>query len=99
MKNLTKLYIGLFILCILTPIGLMASGDAWGEWGKEAFIKMIGYVPKGLERFSDFWKAPFPDYTFKGTGDYISYIISAFAGVLLVIICTWIIGKIVARKK
>jgi len=99
MKNLTKLYIGLFILCILAPIGLLASGTAWGEWGKEAFIEMIGYIPKGLDRFSDFWHAPFSDYALKGTGEYISYIISAFLGVLLVVLSTWFIGKFLARKK
>lgn len=99
MKNLTKLYISLFVLCLLTPIGLLASGDAWGEWGKEAFIKMIGYVPRGLARFSDIWHAPFPDYTVTGAGDTIGYILSAFGGVLLIVLITWGVGKILTRKQ
>jgi hypothetical protein len=98
MKNITKLAIGLAVLGVLTPIGLLASGDAWGEWGKEAFKTMIGFIPKGLERFSDFWRAPFADYTVSGTGDYIGYILSAFGGMLLVILVTWVAGKLLARK-
>lgn len=80
MKKLTRLYIGLFLLCLLTPIGLLASGTAWGEWGKEVFIEMIGYVPKGLERFSEIWHAPFPGYTVTGTEGYLGYILSALGG-------------------
>ena len=98
MKKLTKLYIGLFIIALLTPIGLLASGDAWGEWGREAFIKMIGYVPKGIERFSEIWHAPFRDYSIRGTGDYIGYILSAFGGILLILLITWGVGKILAHK-
>lgn len=98
MKKLTKLYIGLCVLCLLTPIGLLASGTAWGEWGKEKFIEMIGYVPKGLARFSGIWHAPFSDYTVTGTGNHIGYILSAFGGVLLVLLITWGLGKILARK-
>ncbi len=93
MKNTTKLYIGLGILGFLTPIGILASGDAWGEWGKEAFIQMIGYIPKGLDRFSDIWHAPLPDYTITGTGGHFGYILSAFAGMILVVVITRIIGK------
>ena len=98
MKGLTKLIIGLFVLGLFVPIGLIASGTAWGEWGKEAFIQMIGYIPKGLERFSEFWHAPFHDYSVMGAGDNISYILSAFGGMALVLLITWGVGKILARK-
>ncbi len=94
MKNITKLWIGLVILCLLTPIGLLASGDAWGEWGNDAFTTMIGFIPKGLARFSDLWHAPFADYTVSGTGDYTGYILSAFGGILLVLLITWGTGKL-----
>jgi PDGLE domain len=98
MKRLTKLFIGLFVLGLLVPIGLLASGTAWGEWGKEAFIQMIGYIPKGLEQFSEIWHAPFHDYIVKGSGDYTGYILSAFGGMALVLMITWGLGKILARK-
>lgn len=98
MKNITKLGIGLAVLGILTPVGLLASGDAWGEWGSEAFATMVGFVPKGLERFSNLWGAPFADYTISGTGDYLGYILSAFGGMLLVALVTWGAGKMIARN-
>ncbi len=98
MKNITKLWIGLVVLGLLSPIGLLASGDAWGEWGNDAFTTMIGFIPKGLARFSDLWSAPFADYTVSGTGDYIGYIISAFAGMLLVVLVTWGTGKLLEHK-
>lgn len=98
MKDFRKLWIGLGILAVLSPIGLLASGDAWGEWGAEAFKKMVGFIPRGLARFSDIWKAPLSDYLVPGTGDVLGYIISAFAGILLVILATWLIGKGLSRK-
>lgn len=98
MKSWAKLFIGLVVLGFLVPIGLLASGTAWGEWGKDAFTQMIGYIPKGLERFSEIWHAPFHDYTVSGTGNHISYILSAFGGMALVLLITWGVGKILARK-
>jgi cobalt/nickel transport protein len=59
---------------------------------------MIGYIPKGLERFSEIWHAPFRDYTVAGAGNHVGYIISAFGGMALVILITWGVGKILARK-
>ncbi|MGA8179336.1 MAG: PDGLE domain-containing protein [Desulfobacterales bacterium] len=98
MKRLAKLLIGLFVLGLLVPLGLFASGTAWGEWGKEAFKQMIGYIPEGLERFSEIWHAPFHDYAVAGAGDYIGYILSAFGGMALVLMITWGVGKILARR-
>jgi hypothetical protein len=98
MKSWVKLFIGLVISGFLVPIGLLASGTAWGEWGKDTFIQMIGYIPKGLERFSEIWHAPFHDYTVSGTGNHIGYILSAFGGMALVVLITWGIGKVLARK-
>ena len=98
MKSWVKLFIGLVISGFLVPIGLLASGTAWGEWGKDTFIQMIGYIPKGLERFSEIWHAPFHDYTVSGTGNHIGYILSAFGGMALVVLITGGIGQVLARK-
>ncbi|MGD0919371.1 MAG: hypothetical protein ABSB22_23255 [Thermodesulfobacteriota bacterium] len=56
MKTFQKrLWIGLFILALLTPLGVILpekfnAGDAWGEWGPETLEKLLGYVPDGLKR-------------------------------------------------
>jgi len=73
----TRLWIGLAVLMILTPLGLLAAGTAWGEWGAQDFANATTrqdiaaasgnlapptQVPQGLERLSAFWTAPIPDY-------------------------------------
>ncbi len=98
MKGIKKLWFGLCILALLSPIGLMASGTAWGEWGAEEFSKMLGYVPQGLARFSDLWKAPLPDYGVPGIGEVTGYVLSAFLGITLILIITWGIGKVLANR-
>ena len=99
-KELKILWIGLGILAILSPLGLLASGDAWGEWGAEEFKKFLGYIPQGLKHFSNLWNAPLPDYTIPWLhNDYIGYIGAAIVGIILVAIFTWILGKILAKKE
>ena len=56
---------------MLSPLGLLLpahfkAGSAWGEWGADEMQKLVGYVPKGLEKLSSLWNAPMPDYAFKG---------------------------------
>ncbi len=86
-----KLWIGLLIMALLTPLGVLLpekfkAEEAWGEWGTEKLEKLIGYVPEGLRRLADFWKAPIPDYNFGGEGasltlQAVSYIVSGLLGI------------------
>jgi cobalt/nickel transport system permease protein len=71
------LWIRLALLMLLTPLGILAAGTAWGEWGAKDFsdpqmrqqiTAASGQVtppseqPRGLARLSSFWSAPFPGY-------------------------------------
>ena len=109
MKLTTKLWIGICALIILSPLGLLLpehfkSGSAWGEWGVDEMQKLVGYIPKGLVRFSSLWNAPIPDYAFKGWKEKglpalsFAYIISAAVGVGIIIVIVFAIGKILAKK-
>lgn len=109
MKPITKLWVGIGILIILSPLGLLIpgyfkAGSAWGEWGVDEIQKLVGYVPKGLEKLSSLWNAPVPDYTFRGweekglAQNSVSYIISAILGIALTVIIVWFIGKKLTRK-
>ena len=74
MKLVTKFWIGIAVLIVLSPLGLLLpeyfkAGSAWGEWGADEMHKLVGYVPKGLEKLSSLWNAPMPDYAFKGWED------------------------------
>ena len=78
-------------MALLTPLGVLLpekfkAEEAWGEWGTEKLEKLIGYVPEGLRRLADFWKAPIPDYNFGGEGasltlQAVSYIVSGLLGI------------------
>jgi hypothetical protein len=109
MKTITKLWIFIAILAILSPLGLLLpehfkAGSAWGEWGPEEIKELVGYIPKGLEKLASFWTAPIPDYAFKGWEEKslqhlsLAYIISAISGVAAVAGLVYLIGKIVAKK-
>ncbi len=104
-----KLWRGLLIIAILTPIGIYlpritGSGEAWGEWGTEAFEKIFGYVPEGMKRIADIWKAPISDYNFGGEGASFGaqafyYIMSAFIGIAVIIGMVYFISRIWGRHE
>lgn len=85
------LYILMAVLIIFTPLGLLASGTAWGEWGVEEMAslvsngKALGYTPAGMEKgFS--LALLFPDYSMAGMPEWIGYILSAVVGVAIIVI-------------
>jgi cobalt/nickel transport system permease protein len=49
-------------LAVIAPLGLIAPGFAYGEGGPEDLQAAFGYVPRGLQDLSGFFKAPLPDY-------------------------------------
>ncbi len=84
--------------------GYFRSGAAWGEWGIDEIRQLVGYVPQGMEKLSGLWKAPIPDYVFKGWEEKglphlsFAYIISAGAGIFVVIFVVLVIGRLLAKK-
>ena len=99
MKGLKALWIALGVLVVLSPLGLLASGTAWGEWGLEELEEMgLGFIPEGMERLAGLWPAPFPDYTLSGLDERVAYVLSGAVGVALIVLATWILGRFLARK-
>lgn len=109
MKTTTTCWIGLGVLVLLLPLGLILpacfkAGVAWGEWGPDEIGKIAGYVPKGLARLGEFWKAPMPDYAPPGWQDKgltrlsLAYILSGVAGAALIAGAVWLLGRLLARK-
>ena len=92
------LYIFIAVLIILTPLGLLATGTAWGEWGADEIAslvsggKALGYTPAGMQRGFEL-STIFPDYSMAGMPDWIGYILSAVVGVALVVIIFKIIAS------
>ncbi|PIQ90770.1 MAG: cobalamin biosynthesis protein [Candidatus Omnitrophica bacterium CG11_big_fil_rev_8_21_14_0_20_41_12] len=109
MKVIFKFWLILGVLIILSPLGLLLpahfkAGSAWGEWGADTFKELVGYIPRGLEKFSHLWSAPIPDYAFKGWEEkglgYLSfaYIVSAIIGVLVIVCVVLLIAKFLNKK-
>ncbi|MBT1180245.1 cobalt transporter CbiM [Bifidobacterium vespertilionis] len=80
-------WIALGVVALLSPIGLLATGDAWGEWGAEDFMSATGldYVPQYIaDGFT--WNALLPDYSLAGLPDVVGYILSAVIGIAVLTI-------------
>lgn len=97
-KKMKPLYAVIGILVLATPLGLLASGTAWGEWGAEEIQELIGFVPKGMENGFQF-NSLIPDYNLGNVTEYIGYIISAALGVIIIFIIFKILSKINLRKE
>ena len=87
------------LVALATPIGLLASGTAWGEWGVNELKTMgLGYIPQGLQKLAGWWPAPMPDYGLPRVAAVIGYILSAFVGIILIGTLTWLLGRWLSRK-
>ncbi len=91
------LWIGLGILLLLVPLGLLASGVAWGEWGTNEMEEQLGFVPAGLSSLSGLWQAPIRDYEIPGINAKAGYVLSGVLGVGVVMLATWGLGKLLAK--
>jgi cobalt/nickel transport system permease protein len=110
-----RLWIGLAALMILTPLGLLATGAAWGEWGPEDFTDPRAREsitaasgnqppparpPQGFERLSSIWTAPIPDYAPPFLrSETFGYVMSAMLGVGLIILAGLLIGRLLRRAR
>jgi cobalt/nickel transport system permease protein len=98
-KQKTKAVYGLIAALIgLTPLGLLAAGTAWGEWGADEIKDVVlggdalGFVPKGMTNGFRF-ETIMPDYAIQGLPEAAGYILSAVAGTAILIIVFKIISN------
>ncbi|MBR4833352.1 MAG: cobalt transporter CbiM [Thermoguttaceae bacterium] len=103
-------YLMLALLIVLSPLGLLAEGTAWGEWGADEIAATqaaddgpeLGYTPSGLaDGFA--WNAPVPDYslaeTAPGLPDWAAYVLSAIIGTALSVVLAKLSYLFVAAKR
>ena len=103
-----KILIALLILVLLTPVGILLpmvfnAGDAWGEWSVETLKNLIGYVPEGLQKYTNTYHAPLADYSMNAHDASVAhqsgyYIISGIIGAAIVFGVTLLISKLIIRK-
>ena len=80
----------LIALVVLSPLGLLAEGTAFGEWSADELAEMMNNVPAGIENGFSF-EALFSDYTIPGTNIAVGYILSAITALLVF----YILGKMI----
>ena len=80
----------LLALVVLSPLGLLAEGTAFGEWSADELAEMMPNVPAGIENGFSF-EALFSDYTIPGTNIAVGYILSAITALLVF----YILGKMI----
>lgn len=90
-KAFASVFVLMAVLVAATPLGLLAQGDAWGEWGTEDLAELVGYTPVGLGDGWE-WTALMPDYSVGGLPDAAGYIVSAIVGVALLVVIFRIIA-------
>ena len=90
-KSHVPVYALIAVLIAAVPLGLLATGTAWGEWGADEIAeivtngKALGYTPEGLASgFS--MEVPMPDYTLGEMNEVAAYILSAIIGAALLMI-------------
>ncbi|MDR3557653.1 MAG: cobalt transporter CbiM [Syntrophobacteraceae bacterium] len=99
-----KLWWALGAMAILSPLGLLAGGDAWGEWGAADLQKLVGFIPAGLKRMTGTWSfAPFRDYSLPGFDSFGSsalvYIFCAVIGAGIICLFTYFFGRFQALER
>ncbi len=112
-RSLRPVWAGLALLMILTPLGLVATGTAWGEWSsadlrdpaKRQQIEQVSRaslpsrVPAGLERLSSVWTAPIPDYAPPVfKSRSFGYILSAFFGIGAILLAGLVVNWLLGRQ-
>lgn len=110
-----RMWVIVAVLMLLSPLGLIAAGTAWGEWGAQDFADpaarqaiadasmgapVPATTPDGLAKWGELWTAPVHDYVVPFiSNEQIGYIFSAFMGTGLVILVITIYGFISDRMR
>lgn len=81
-------------LLLLTPLGILAVGSAWGEWSPE----QVG-SPRGMMRLYSLWSAPLPGYA-PGftTNASLAYLVSAVVGVILILLVSTMLRRLFSKR-
>jgi len=95
------LWIGLAVLIVLVPIGLLAPGTAWGEWGTEQLSSLgLAFIPQGMAKLSGLWSAPLSGYDLPALkNSNLGYVLSGIVGTIVIGIVAWLFTMLVTTHK
>jgi cobalt/nickel transport system permease protein len=108
------LWAALAVLLVLTPLGILAVGTAWGEWAPEDFANPATRqqmtaasgrtappvaAPAGLRHLASFWTAPMPRYAPPLLKSAaFGYVLSAMAGTGLILVVFLLAQRLTQRS-
>jgi cobalt/nickel transport system permease protein len=100
LQKLRPLWMALIALILASPLGLLAPGTAWGEWGTMQLSQRgLQSIPAGLEKLSGLWGAPLAGYNLRVLGNAnLGYVLSAALGIIVVSILVWLFMVLVAAN-
>ena len=93
-----KVYLFVAVCIILTPLGLLTQNPAWGEWEDEYYLKILGFVPKGIQNATSI-DAPLQEYSVSHLGEVSSYYLSAILGVVVIFGVFVVLKKVIHADK
>ncbi len=95
-RRLAWLWVGLAVLIVAVPLGLLAPGTAWGEWNSAQLTGLgLKSIPQGLAKLEGLWSAPLSGYNAPTLGNSnAGYILSAVLGVVLIAIVVWLFTRV-----
>ena len=112
--SLRRLWMTVALLLLLTPLGILAAGKAWGEWAAADFSRTdrrqhIASAslnqpppvapPSGMQRLAGIWTAPIPAYAPPVVKSAsFGYLLSAMFGVGLVLALSLTLQKLLTRR-
>lgn len=92
-----KAWIVLLLLILLSPLGLLTRGTAFGEWSASELTKLLGYVPEGIRKFSTIWSTPLAGYSLSNHSLITGYWLSALIGSTATALFAFVLGKWLSR--
>jgi cobalt/nickel transport system permease protein len=114
-RTVRRLWLAIGLLMLLTPIGILATGTAWGEWSASDFADAaarqqiaaasLGHAPpaqppQGLAALSTVWTAPWADYAPAFVqSPAIGYVLSAMFGVGAIVLFTLALGGFAGARR
>lgn len=112
--SLRRLWTAVALFLLLTPLGVLAAGTAWGEWSASAFATAEGRAriaavshhqplpspPVGLQKLGRLWTAPFPNYAPQFARSLsFGYLLSAMFGVGLLLALSLVAQVCLQRRR
>ncbi len=107
--SLRRLWLTVSVLMLLTPVGILAAGTAWGEWSPAQLARTdaassatvtTAAIPAALQRLSNLWTAPFPRYapTFMKSPAF-GYLLSAMFAVGFLLVLSLLARSWLGRRR